>query len=431
MNSPTDAPKHPAGGPEDTVQAAMEAAKAAGDAAKAAADAAKAAAEAIQPSSASAGRISATAGPPPAAAGLPSATAKQIPSRGAPPSSSPKTSPQKSSTAQTSPTSKPAASTASRIESKVKSLTPKQKKLIQVAFMILVLIIAVVALSHVLKPGELAKTLKEAKPGWLLLAVGLGLLTDVGAAIPLMVFAPVKVSFKDAFLTQVASAFAGIVAPAGLGGLAVSVRYLMKRGVTTASALATMALMDITQFLPSFVLVVFALIFSAASPHVHMDFAKLGWVALAIVVVVALILLIPKLRRWAFAQLTKVWNQFYPQVKVALAHPKKLWAGIGGALIVTLSYIAAVAASVAAFGKVPSIIALGAAYLLANTLGSMIPSPGGVGSVEAALAIFLAATGVGAAAAVSAAVAFRLTTFYIQIPIGYVALQYMENKGLL
>lgn len=324
--------------------------------------------------------------------------------------------------------SKPAASS---FEKKLKSLTPKQKKLVQVAFMIVVLIIAIVALSHVLKPGELEKTLKEAKPWWLVLAVGLGLLTDVGAAIPLMVFAPVKVSFKDAFLTQVASAFAGIVAPAGFGGLAVSVRYLTKRGVSTTSALATMALMQLTQFLPSFVLVIFALAFSVASPHVHMDFAKFGWVALGVGVVIAIILLVPKLRRWAVNELKQVWNRFYPQLKFALAHPKELWTAIGGSLIVTFSYIGAVVASVAAFGKVPSIMSLAAAYLLANTLGSMIPSPGGVGSVEAALVIFMTAAGISAAVAVSAAVAFRLTTFYIFIPVGYVTLEYMERKGLL
>lgn len=317
------------------------------------------------------------------------------------------------------------------LEARAKSLTAKQKKLLQVAFMLLILAIAIYALSHVLKPGELEKTVREAKPWWLLVAVGLGLLTDVGAAIPLMVFAPIKISFKDAFLTQVASSFAGIVAPSGLGGLAVSVRYLTKQKVSMASAVSTIALMDITQFIPSFVLVVTALLFSAASPHVHMDFAKLGWVALAVLVAAAIILLIPKLRKWAVAEVKKELKVFVPQFKVALSQPKKLWIAIGGALIVTFSYIAAVAASVAAFGKVPSIMALGAAYLLANTLGSMVPSPGGVGSVEAALVVFLTAVGVAPAVAVSAALAFRLTTFYVQIPIGYVTLQYMERKGLL
>ncbi len=125
------------------------------------------------------------------------------------------------------------------------------------------------------------------------------------------------------------------------------------------------------------------------------------------------------------------WGQFFPQAKWILHHPKRLLTASAGALLVTFAYVGAVAACIAAFGQTPHLLSVAAAYLLANTLGAMIPTPGAVGSVEATLVIFLAAIGVPTAVAVSASLTFRITTFYVLIPPGYITLQYMQHRGIL
>ena len=61
----------------------------------------------------------------------------------------------------------------------------------------------------------------------------------------------------------------------------------------------------------------------------------------------------------------------------------------------------------------------------------MIPVPGGVGPIEATLTVGMTAIGVSAAVALSAAVTFRLATFYLQIPIGWVAFEYMQRKKMI
>ena len=113
--------------------------------------------------------------------------------------------------------------------------TPKsqkwwQKRPAKILIAVLFVAIVVFVVSRSIKPEEFEKAFKDMQPLWFIAAFAIGTLTWVGAAIPMKVFAPIKVPFRDALLTQVASSFVGVVAPAGLGALALSIRFLTKRG---------------------------------------------------------------------------------------------------------------------------------------------------------------------------------------------------------
>ena len=70
-------------------------------------------------------------------------------------------------------------------------------------------------------------------------------------------------------------------------------------------------------------------------------------------------------------------------------------------------------------------------YLTGVTVSSVIPTPGGLGTVEAVLTAGLTAAGVPSAAAVSAVLLFRLLTFWLPVPFGWAALSYLERKQAL
>ncbi|MGW2308405.1 lysylphosphatidylglycerol synthase domain-containing protein, partial [Actinomadura luteofluorescens] len=53
--------------------------------------------------------------------------------------------------------------------------------------------------------------------------------------------------------------------------------------------------------------------------------------------------------------------------------------------------------------------------------GSAVPTPGGVGSTEAALVAALAALGVAAGPALHAVLLFRAVTFWAPVPLGILA----------
>ena len=70
-----------------------------------------------------------------------------------------------------------------------------------------------------------------------------------------------------------------------------------------------------------------------------------------------------------------------------------------------------------AFSRSVPIAKIGLVYLTGSAIGSIIPTPGGIGAVEAGLTAGLTAAGV--PVAVSAVLLFRLLTFWLTIPFGW------------
>ena len=68
-------------------------------------------------------------------------------------------------------------------------------------------------------------------------------------------------------------------------------------------------------------------------------------------------------------------------------------------------------------------------YFAGNAAGSVVPTPGGIGSIDVAMIAGLTAVGVGPGVAVSATVVFRVVTFWVQIPLGWVALRHLMRRG--
>lgn len=76
-------------------------------------------------------------------------------------------------------------------------------------------------------------------------------------------------------------------------------------------------------------------------------------------------------------------------------------------------------------------LALTAVYLGASSAGSFVPTPGGIGAVEAALISGLVATGMPAATATGAALLTRLVTVWVPALPGWWALRSLRRAALL
>jgi putative heme transporter len=98
--------------------------------------------------------------------------------------------------------------------------------------------------------------------------------------------------------------------------------------------------------------------------------------------------------------------------------PGLLWQG---ALLAALNWLldaAALWTMVAAFGYRPSVVGVLVAYGLANVIGALPFSPGGLGIVEAVLIPSLISIGTNPSIAAVAVVAYRLISFWLPIPVG-------------
>jgi glycosyltransferase 2 family protein len=86
---------------------------------------------------------------------------------------------------------------------------------------------------------------------------------------------------------------------------------------------------------------------------------------------------------------------------------------------------------VRAFDGQASFVSVAVVYLAGAAIGSAAPTPGGLGAVEVALSTGLAATGMASAAAISAVLMYRIATFWLPVPIGWAAAQYLQARDAL
>lgn len=289
-------------------------------------------------------------------------------------------------------------------------------------------IAAVYLLAGELAQASLGRLLTSANWGWGLVALALSATTYAAAALSLSGFVSERLDFFRTFLVQLACSFITLVTPAAVGGAALNVRYLQRRKIPAPAAVATLAVSQTVAFVLHILLL--AVVAAIAGVATQTPIRPPGWAYIVVVALVALagaVLAVPAGRRLIRARVAPTFAQVMPRLIEIGQQPRKMIQAFGGALLLNLSYILCLAACVAAFGGSVSIAQVGVVYLTGVSLGSVIPTPGGLGAVEAALTAGLTATGVGGGVAVSAVLLFRLLTFWLPVPVGWAALGFLQR----
>ncbi len=295
----------------------------------------------------------------------------------------------------------------------------------------LTIVAAVVVITTISFP-QIAAAFSSAEPWWAAVAFGLGLVTFVGSALALVAFAPVRLSLWRTTLVQTAAAFVSLVAPAGVGPAALNLRMLTRRGVANPLAVASVGLVQVSQFLTTLALLLVLSLLSGSGSGLRMPSTTVLVVVALIAVAAASTLLVPAVRSWVAARTVPLWRQTWPRLVRMLGQPKRFAVAIVGNLTMTLGYLGAFYASLAAFGRELSLIDLALIYLVGNAAGAIVPSPGGLGPVELALIGGLTTTGnVPGAIATSVVVLFRALTFWARIPLGWLAMRKLQKTGEL
>lgn len=299
-----------------------------------------------------------------------------------------------------------------------------------------VVIVAIGAIAIYLLLGslnfeDLKEALEHSNYWWLAVAFVASLLTYLGQGIMMISLTPERLRLWEATSVQVAASVITLVAPAGIGPAALNLRYLQKKKVTTARAVATVTAMQIIQFLTAVVLLV---ILSLATGEIGALTLPSPSVLIAIGIVVVLIgalLFIKPLRVRLGAILKPQWDQAWPRIVWLGSHPTVLAKGVGGAMITVVGFVATFGACLAAVGHTLPLFSLAITYLVSNSVGSIIPSPGGIGPVEAALTGGLVIAGIPYTVALSTAIIYRLVSFWGRVPLGWVALRILGRKDVI
>lgn len=288
----------------------------------------------------------------------------------------------------------------------------------------------VVAVLHRAVVADGAGRLLTADLGWLALAVaGAALVWPAGTLMQLgaLTFWPPLLRL---FAVQVAGSFANHLLPAGVGGIAVNVRFLRRLGLTRPEALSAQALNAGAGAVTHLALLAATLALAPpalrAPATARLDSASDGpgrllLVGLALAVLAGTVFVLARGR--AAAE--------YRRLAAVAACPGRaalLWAG---ALAGPLAHSIALYAVLHAVGAPLPFSVVAPVYLASSAVSALIPSPGGIGSLDVVLTAGLVAAGLPVAAAVGGLVAYRFLTVWIPVVPGACTLGVLVKRRIV
>ena len=233
-----------------------------------------------------------------------------------------------------------------------------------------------------------------------------------------------------------ANTFAATTTPAGVGGLALSTRYLQKSGGLSAMrATAAVALQQTVQVIMHVaLLILFSTVAGVSTepvafrPEGHgavSDCAAWRWVSSA------RFCSCPRCARWLATDVRPKLKEVAATSSTLAREPRRLGLIVLGCTGTTLGAALALWASVEAFGGGASFVTCTVVTMVGGTLASAAPTPGGVGAVEAALIGGLAAFGVPAAVGVPSVLLYRVLTCWLPVFIGWPVMRWLTENEMV
>jgi uncharacterized protein (TIRG00374 family) len=304
---------------------------------------------------------------------------------------------------------------------------------------VLVLVAVIVALV-VLLPGlgELRKRLEHADTGWLLVGVGLKILSGLGyVAVFRMVFCR-RMSWRVSCQVGMSELGANAIFPTGgAGGLALGA-WALKRGGMPGEEIArrTVAFFLLTSVPNVLGVIVIGMLLATGVVGGESNLLLTALPAAIAAAAVVLALQAGRIaRRWSKAIERRGGHELSRRKQLLMKTLTALGEGVQGAVALLregnllligglIAYLAfdvmIVWATFHSLGPAPPLAILWIAYLIGE-LGGLIPVPGGIGGVDAGLVGTLALYNVSLASAAGAVLAYRAIALWVPAVLGGIA----------
>ncbi len=271
--------------------------------------------------------------------------------------------------------------------------------------------------------------LRSADPMWLILGLLAAQLMFLTQAVVLRGASAVHIPWKPAIALQAALKVFGLTLPGSASRVATDVQFLENFDVKPPEAILTASIEEAARGLSRILLLLLVLPFvdikldGVSAPSMRTVLLIIGGAVLAAVVV----WFVPRARKKVNELAARIWSNL-----VVLGGQQKRQIGIfGGALATELVYALALGCFAQAYDIGLSPIELIAVNTAGSMLASVVPSPGGIGSAEAALTGALVALGVPAQTAFPIALTQRLGTQYLPPLWGLICLHWLRRKSFL
>jgi len=276
-------------------------------------------------------------------------------------------------------------------------------------------------------------TLSQANPGWLAVAVLGAAVTFLGAAINVAAFVPKHLSIWRGFFVQLSTAFVGVAMPPTVGHVAVNARYLHRQQLDEGTITAAVTMSQLVNIVTTMLLLIVLGVLTG-SGFSRLKIAPSGDILIGLAVIVAVLIVVlsvPQTRRMLTGTVWPRLRAIGPRLLDAASNPLRLAISVGANLLLSAAFVLAIVAALRSVGAHPPILAAAVVFLAGNAVGSATPTPGGLGGVEAVLSAGLTAIGIPAYQAIPAVLLFRMATFWLPIPAGWVSYLVLQRRGAL
>lgn len=273
--------------------------------------------------------------------------------------------------------------------------------------------------------------LRRPDVGWTALAVGLAALTYLAAAATYWLLAFARLGYGRLVLVQLAAMFINRLLPAGVGALGVNFLFLKRNKHTAAKAGSVVAINNLLGFSGHWLLVAVATaLYADEVAALSRGSGQSGhwWLFAAAVVVLLAGILFFKFGRQRFVRgIRDVGQQL-------LSYRQRPWrpaAALLSSITLTAANVGALACCALAVGidLPPAVVLL--IFTFGISAGTATPTPGGLGGFEAGLVAGFVAYHVPSAAALAAALLFRIITYWLALLAGAAAFAICQRRQLL
>ncbi len=271
--------------------------------------------------------------------------------------------------------------------------------------------------------------LKSADQRDVLVVAGFTAVTFLLAALTYYFIAFKKLKYPRTVFVQLGINTLNRLLPAGIGGIGGNYVYLTRSKHTTAQAEAVVAVNTVIGIVANLsLLAVLLFYFPAKDLRLTSLSSHLLAVGVAIVVVAAVVFLVLPGARQKVIHNIKITLRNVGRYK---GLKLRLLFGLLCQLGLTLAFVSALYFSLKAVGGYLPIGSLMLAFSFAIWLGTVIPAPGGAGTVDAGLVTGLLVFHVALPEAVAAVLIFRLVSFWLPLILGFGPLYISYQKGYL
>jgi uncharacterized protein (TIRG00374 family) len=284
---------------------------------------------------------------------------------------------------------------------------------------------------------------KSADKAWILLAILLAPAVQLPQALSTLGATLWPVRYFPVLMLQYGIQFIQLAVPSSAARVALEIRFFERVGVPAAGAVSIGMIDSLSLFTVQMVLITVISLSGLASLHLFssgangsapdIDWEAVGIGLLLLVLAFAAALLVPRVRAFVkrFVDGLRAKAAEGRQALRVLRDPRKLLLLFGGNLAAQLLLAVILGLCLKAFGASATLAELLLVNCVVSLFAGFMPVPGGVGVAEAAYVATLTALGFSQPVAASAALMYRIVTFYLPPIWGGLAMRWMRRNRYL